>query len=252
MLITDALTIGQITFILRAAIQMLSYGGIFLISLIILGSAPRVASLKTHDIVNRIVGKSTVTTASIKWMFNYLRGRSGDPVMSNRLLVSVALLTSYGVFISLSDVGFLGLYTCSVAGPSIQDFPASVRTNDQAQSAVNAALVNGTDPSTVRAYRCDSIAVIHFGNVTERNCTAWQNSTYADSTFFIGLNMTDSDVLMPRQLRHFSRSQYIDLNSYYVGPSPLVTKYSLTHWHTSKTSRLCLECPSFPCSARFS
>jgi len=40
LVISHHLTTGQITFILRAGIQVLSYGGLFLIGLIILSCAP--------------------------------------------------------------------------------------------------------------------------------------------------------------------------------------------------------------------
>jgi len=221
MLVSHALTIGQITFILRVAIQMLSYGGLFLLGLILLGTAPRIASIGTHDIFNRIAGKSTSTSASAKWIFNTLRGKSGEPVVSIRLLMAVSLLVLYSLFVSVSDVGFIGFYACSTSGPPSVDYPASLITDDLANAAVISNLVNGTDPATVKAYRCDSINVISFGvNVTERNCTAWHNSTYADPALFRGVNMTDSDVLMPRQLKHVnqSRSAYVDLNSFYMGP----------------------------------
>jgi hypothetical protein len=223
MILSEQLTTGQVTFILRVAIQLLAYGGVFLIGLIVLSSAPRVASIRTHDILNRVVGKSTVTFASAKWMINYARGRSGDPIMPTRLLISIGLLILYTAFVSISDIGYLGLYACETSGGHYLDYPASVKTNANASAAIALNLVNGTDPSTVKAYRCDSVEVVSFGpNVTERNCTAWQNGTYADPIYFSHLNTTDSDVLMQRQLKHIntSRSAFIDLNTYYVGPGP--------------------------------
>ena len=63
MLITSTVTVGLITFILRAVIQFRSYGGLFLIGLLI---TPRIASITTHGIINRAVGKSNFTWASVK------------------------------------------------------------------------------------------------------------------------------------------------------------------------------------------
>jgi hypothetical protein len=223
MILSQQLTTGQVTFILRVAIQILSYGGVFLIGLIVLSSAPRVASIRTHDVLNRVVGKSTVTFASAKWMFNYTRGRSGDPIMPTRLLISVGLLILYTAFVSISDIGYLGLYACDTSNGHHVYYPASIKTNAEASAAIAINLVNGTDPSTVKAYMCDSVEVINFGpNVTERNCTAWHNGTYADPIYFGHLNTTDSDALMQRQLKHIntSRSAFIDLNTYYIGPGP--------------------------------
>ena len=212
MLITSTLTVGQITFILRAVIQVLSYGGLFLIGLLILANTPRIASITTHGIINSAVGKSNFTWASVKWMWGSIRGNSSGAVKSTRLLIAVFLLTIYSFFTSLSDIGFLGFYTCSVPGPSMYDYPTSIDSDNLAQSAVRTNLVNGTDPSTVTAYRCNSVAVVNFGNVTERNCTAWRNSTWADASLFSGINMTDSDILMPRQLARINGQ-----NNFFLG-----------------------------------
>ena len=75
MLVTEALTVGQITFILWAAIQILSYGGLFLIGLLILANTPRAAFLKTHNInlLNRLVRKFSFTLTSVKWIWGYIR-----------------------------------------------------------------------------------------------------------------------------------------------------------------------------------
>ena len=220
LVLTESLTAGQITVIIRVVIQILSLGGVFLISHIILSTAPRVAPVGTHDVLNRIVGKSTSSKFSLKWILKSLTGRSGNPAVSTPLLVAVILSILYTLFVVLSDLGFLGIYACTTAGPSFTDYPASVNTTEAAQALVAASLVNGSDPSAIKAYRCDSVSVVNFGNnVTERNCTSWHNSTFAEPTIFTQLNTTDSAVLMPRQLRHLnqSREQYIDLNSYYVG-----------------------------------
>ena len=153
MIVISSLTVGEITFILRAIIQILSYGGIFLLGYIVYASAPQIASLKTHDILNRVVGKGTATKETVKWIFGSLRGRNGDPVMPSRLVTSLSLLTVYSLLVSLSDIGFLGFYSCNVSGGSFYDRPVSVRDSDSAQSAVNAALVNGSDPNIIKISR---------------------------------------------------------------------------------------------------
>ncbi|KAF5342900.1 hypothetical protein D9758_015415 [Tetrapyrgos nigripes] len=221
MLVSSTLTLGQITFILRAAIQILGFGGLFLIGYIILANSPRTASIKTHDVVNRAVSKSTFTKSSLFWALAALRGKTGDPRTPARLVVAIVLSVMYGAFVSLSDVGFLGFHACEVAGPSSFDRPSSVNTRDQAYNATVNATIAGNKLTSIPAYRCSSSTYTRFGeNVTEHVCDSWQNSTYADAEFFSNLNSTDSDVLMPRQLRHYeqSRSQIIDFNTFYMGP----------------------------------
>lgn len=194
MIVSSSVTVGQLTFILRVAVQILGYGGLALIGIIILGNVPRVAPIDTHDAVNRIVGASSVSLTTIKWIFNRLRRNHSDPSPQAGLLLVLFLFVSYGAFISLSDIGFLGFYSCSIPGPSITDFPASVLSDDDAQLAIRANLVNGTDPGHIYTYRCDSTEILQFGNVTENHCIDWRNSTYADRSLFEGLNSTDSDV----------------------------------------------------------
>ncbi|KAF9444295.1 hypothetical protein P691DRAFT_786880 [Macrolepiota fuliginosa MF-IS2] len=53
----NLLTTSQVTFIHLVVIQILSFGGLFLVSL--LGNAPRITSVTTHDIPNRITGCET-------------------------------------------------------------------------------------------------------------------------------------------------------------------------------------------------
>jgi hypothetical protein len=223
MIISDSITIGQLTFVVRVAIQILAYGGLALISIIILANAPRIGPLDTHDVVNRVVGKSTADAASAKWILNRLfRGSRRDPLPPTDLLIALFLFISYAAFVAISDIGFLGFYACSVPGPSFIDSPASVSSDDAARALVAVNLVNGTDPSTVKAYRCDATEVVNFNvNVSESNCTAWQNSTYAQTTIFADLNATDTAVLMPRRLTHHGhpREDFIDLNSFYLAPS---------------------------------
>ena len=223
MLISHELTLGQITFILRVAFQILSYGGFFFIGIIVLSTIPRVASAEAHGVVNRIVGKSSATKASIKWAFQYWRNKTGDPVTSPGFLVAVLILVFYPLFVAISDVGFIGFYACSTPYPSFFDFPASVSTDDLARAAIASNLLNGADPSSVTVHRCDAVSVERVTeNLTERVCTSWHNSTYADPDVFRGLNSTDSDVLMLRYLRHPNVSQPgldSDLNSFYISPT---------------------------------
>uniref|UniRef100_A0A0W0ETS8 Uncharacterized protein n=1 Tax=Moniliophthora roreri TaxID=221103 RepID=A0A0W0ETS8_MONRR len=224
MFLTSALTVGQLTFILRATIQILNYGGIFLIGYIVLASAPRVASLQTHDALNRIVGRETATKVTGKWILDVIRGRNGDPTKSPRLVLALTLLSVYGLLVSLSDLGFLGLYSCH-ASRTFNDRPASVNDTESAQAMIRAAMVNGTDPSSVKSYRCDSVNLVEIGDVslgtndTLHQCASWHNSSFADPSIFTGINTTDSDMLLPRYLRHHnhSRSAFVDLNSYRQG-----------------------------------
>jgi hypothetical protein len=232
MLVTDALTIGQVTFILRATIQILSHGSLFLLSLLILFSTPCVATLKTHDMVNHAVGQYSFIMVSAKWVWSHIRQKNDSPIRPTRLLVAVTLFILYNLFTSLSDIGFLGFYTCSVPGPSTLDYPASITTDSLARSAVLANMVNGTDLSTVKAYRCDAVSPIHFGNITAMNCTVWHNSTWADSTLFAGLNTTDSDILMPRHLHRDDSGR----NAFFLGPqrrvnSPIISRGMALHPH---------------------
>ncbi|KAF8965583.1 hypothetical protein BDZ97DRAFT_1811386 [Flammula alnicola] len=219
LVLTDRLTVGQITFITRVAIQILSYSSLFLLGLIILTHSPRIAPLETHDVLNRVVGKSTVTKTSLKWIAKRLFRRKSDPTPSSWLLLALALSLCYGLFVSLSDIGFIGFRSCAVPGATFQDFPASIKSESDARAVVAANVINGTDPSTVNSYRCDSSSDVSWGvNVTERVCTSWHNSTYGDPSDFRLLNSTDSDILMPKYLQRLntSRSAVFDLNSFFM------------------------------------
>jgi hypothetical protein len=221
MILSESLTIGQITFVLRVAVQILSYGGLALINLLILGNAPRVALIETHDVINRVVGKSSTTSSSAKWILNRLRSSRKDPISSTNFLIALFLSLSYTAFVALSDIGYLGFHACSIPEPTILDFPASVSSDDAARALVAANMVNGTDPSTIKAYRCNTVEPINFGNFTLNGCTAWRNSTYADTTWFDGINSTDTDILMPRQFSQHTNpaSDAPPLNSYHYGPT---------------------------------
>jgi hypothetical protein len=220
MLVTETLTIGQITFIFRLIIQLLSYGGLFLFGLIIVASAPRIAPLSTHDVLNRLVGQITATKSSVVWMASYITGRSGDRSFPKGLVMSIFLFTIYSSLVNLSDVGFLGIESCTTAWPTYNDFPLSVRDAVSANASVTASMINGTDPASVRAFRCDSSELHPFNaNVSEYVCTNWQNGTYSDHSFFQNLNTTDSAILMNRQLKNVNTTKKdVYLNSFYNGP----------------------------------
>ncbi|PVF99332.1 hypothetical protein CPB86DRAFT_291763 [Serendipita vermifera] len=216
LVITRTLTIGQITFILRVALQVLTLGGPFLIGLLILANASRIASFSTHDVLNRIMGHLSVTRSSIVWIWHRIRRTNQDPARSSRLTITITLLVLYGIFASLSDIGLLGIYTCSTSGSNKYDYPGSLSSPELVQSAIINNLVNGTDPKDVIAYRCDSsLRTYDEQNNTIWACRSWHNSTWADDQFFSGVNTTDSEMLMPRQLG-VDRSANITINSFYA------------------------------------
>jgi len=217
--ISDRLTTGQVTFIFRVVIQILAYAGFFLITLIILGYSPQVAQLETHDVLNRVVGKATVTSSTFSWVKKRLSRRKRNPYPTPLLLCSLIFFLLYGVFISVSDLGFLGVETCNVGGDHFHDFPASVSSEAEAHTVVAANMLHGVDSKSVNSYRCDSAHdVVVNENVTERICTQWHNSTYGDASAFRHLNSTDSDVLMNKNLARYSNaSAGFDLNVYVMG-----------------------------------
>ncbi|KAG6829796.1 hypothetical protein H0H92_003451 [Tricholoma furcatifolium] len=221
MIVSSSITVGQITFILRVAIQILTYGGPFLITLIILATAPRVASIETHSVINRAVSVSTVTKSTAKWVFGRLRNKHADPAPSSSFLILLIFSLLFTAFVSLSDIGFLGFYTCSIPFPSIIDTPASVSSSNDALALVQSNLITGEDPSNVKVARCDSSTVVDFGDgIFENSCISWTNSTYADTSLFSGMNTTDSDVMMPLQLTNYPMvNETIDVNAYYLGPN---------------------------------
>lgn len=220
LVISETLTTGQVTLIFRLVVQILSYGGLFILGLLALGNTPRVAPLETHDVLNRMVGGSTATLASIKWMAERVQGNDKDTRPPSRLFLALLLSFSFTLFVSLSDIGFVGIYKCSIPRASMLDFPASIKTDDDALNLIRANLINGTDPSSVYSRRCDAAESHSFSaNVTVLNCTSWHNATYADAAAFRGLNSTDSDVLMPLQLARWKHleSDTFDVNMYYLG-----------------------------------
>ncbi|CAA7269739.1 unnamed protein product [Cyclocybe aegerita] len=222
LVLSKTLTIGQITFILRVVIQILAYGGLFLLGLLVLASAPRVATLETHDVINRVVGKSTATTSSMKWIFGRIASRKDrDLAPSPLLLWALALSLIYGLLVSLTDIGFIGLNACEVAGTTRLDFPASVRSDEDARQALEVNLIPGVDPTNIRRHMCDSAEpkILDGDNSTILVCTSWRNTTYGDPTQFQSLNSTDSDTLMPLTLGYYNhtRAAQFDLSRYLVG-----------------------------------
>lgn len=222
MIISSSISLGQITFILRVAIQILSHVGLALILVIILASVSRVAPIDTHDTINRIVGAATATKSTVGWIFNRIRRKQADPAPSSSFLLVLFLSVSYTVFVSISDIGFLGFYACTIPSANSIDSPASVKSTDAAKNLVLSNMVNGTDPSKVKAYRCDSSTVIAFGDdIFENSCNSWRNSTYTDTSLFSGINSTDSDAMMPRRLNDYQpvNNSTLGLNSFYLGPN---------------------------------
>jgi hypothetical protein len=226
MLLTDSLSVGQLTFILRFFIQILNYGGLFILGLIIASNAPRIAPLATHDVLNRVVGKMTSTTESLKWCAEYVRGRNGGTPYPSSLLLAVIFATIYAAFAALSDVAFLGFHTCTTPYAPYYDFPSSIGTDPAAMEAVVADLVNGTDPASVQVSRCDSSTLHDFGSdiygvpLKEYICDNWSNSTLTDRSFYQNLNFTDTAVLMNAQLRPLNLtagSPDFYLNTFSVG-----------------------------------
>lgn len=206
--LAKSLTISQVTFIFRIVIQILAFGGTFLIGAIIFGNSPRSASKETHDLLNRIVGRSTTTVTSVRWMKKHmfkLQSGAGDHKAPKSLLFGLLLSMLYGLFVSLSDIGFLGLHACSVPFPPFDTFPASIQTEADARALVQKNLVSGTDPKLVKFHQCDSASDGPFNSnsnmsITPQICSQWHNTTYDDPSRFRSLNLTDSDVLMHKVL----------------------------------------------------
>ncbi|KAJ8080178.1 hypothetical protein PM082_017008 [Marasmius tenuissimus] len=179
MFITDRLTVGQITFIIRSSSS----------------------TSKTHDAVNRILGKATATRTSVLWLIYSFR--SGDGHRPIGLLFAILLSLLFG-------------------GSATTDQPSSVTSMELAGAAINRTVIKGADLSEVVAYRCDGAEIIQpNANVTLSSCLSWRNGTLGDPTFFSELNMTDSDILLPRLARRsaYKRREFIELNSFYVGPN---------------------------------
>jgi hypothetical protein len=211
--VTKLLTIGQLTFVLRVLIQALSLAGPLLIGLIIMSNAPRLASFTTHDMLNRIRGKLSVTRSSVIWLWNHTRGKNRDPGRSPPLVISVTLLVLYNLFISLGDLGFLGLYTCDVPIAAHYEPIGSVPNEDVARSLVLSNFLNGSNAESIRAVRCDSSYLYRVldDNSTIYDCAALRNSTWLDRNLFTGINSTDSDMLIPRKIGRYNRT-----NSFYA------------------------------------
>ena len=217
--LTDKVTIGELTFILRVAIRILTYGGLFLLGFIILGHAPYTGSVETHDVLNRTVGKATATKASLKWIRARLFNSKKDPSASRFLVLAILLSLSYSLLSLLTDVGFIGLQPCEISGSPFNDFPASVKATSDAQDLMAKNMVNGTDPANVRSYRCEGSTPRDIGGAEYQVCTSWLNTTFADAETFKKLNLSDTDSLFPRTLGRYKyrNSDAFDLNMYFVG-----------------------------------
>ncbi|PVF99333.1 hypothetical protein CPB86DRAFT_783707 [Serendipita vermifera] len=201
LVITKDLNVGQLTFIIRAVLQVLSLGGPFLIGILVLSNAPRLASFATHDEINRVVGHLSVTRSSVSWLWRRIRGNEPFTASSFGLSLSITLLVLYGLFSSLSDVGFLGFYTCLAPGLDKYEHPGSINDYGTAHATMLANALNGTDLASIKSSRCDSSTpILNNRNVSVWYCTSWSNSTWADRDFFKGINSTNSDMLMPRQI----------------------------------------------------
>jgi hypothetical protein len=214
----DSLTFGQLTFIIRVVVQVLSLVASFLIGLLMLSNSPQIASFRTHDVINRIIGRMTATDSSLAWIWHYSRRPEQSPIKSPGFVLSIALLSLYGLVAKLSDVGFLGFYTCSIPNTDGSKYasPNDIVDDVHAQSVILDNLVDGTDPNTLKAHRCDSSVLISLEqNTTAWSCDTWDNSTWINRSFFSGLNNTDTDMMMPRKLAKSDKmtSFFVDTGS---------------------------------------
>lgn len=112
------------------------------------------------------MGKSTATSTTLSWIKKRIFSRNKDPEPSGHLVVALSLSLLYGLFVSLSDVGFIGLLSCSVPFPSYIDSPGSVRSEADARSLIKQTLIEGVDPSQIKSERCDAfeVAITTSGN----------------------------------------------------------------------------------------
>lgn len=238
--LTHLLSIGQITFIVRAGIQVLSLGGALLLGILVLSNTPRKASIHLHDLINRVVGKSTLTKSSLIWLAQHARQKDTEVPSSPGFYVAFTLFTLYAGLVAIADVGFLGFHPCSVPFGDTFDTPLSVTTPEQALASMSALMVNGTDPADLVSFRCGASDLVE--SEQRWRCTDRQNSTYADQTFFSSLNSTDSDILMPRLLRHVPRTDDFYLTSYLQSPrgslvkQPIISNGVLLYPQTSGLS----------------
>ncbi|PVF94928.1 hypothetical protein CPB86DRAFT_624718 [Serendipita vermifera] len=144
-------------------------------------------------------------------------------------MFAITLMVLYGLFSSLSDIGFLGFYACSITGNDARSYdqPGSIDSETQAHSIVLDSFVNGTDPNAVKAFRCDSSSLVQADqNSTVWACSNWHNSTWIDRDLFSGINTTYSDMLMPRRLGIASTAGGLGLLA-----------VNMTSWYTNTGSR---------------
>ncbi|PVF94930.1 hypothetical protein CPB86DRAFT_624744 [Serendipita vermifera] len=208
--VTKTLTIGQLIFVLRVIIQVVTVTGPLIIGLVILANAPRLASFSTHDTLNRIIGKLSSTKHSVLWIWHRIRRTNRDPTKSIGLAISITFLVLFTLLSSLSDLAFLGFYPCTTEGPVQHDRPGSITDEQFARSTILSNFVNGSDPNSISAHRCyaSSINDASTPDTPLFACTEWHNSTWLDPALFTGINMTDSDMLMPRRF-----GRYADMSS---------------------------------------
>ena len=207
--VSSDVTVGQLTFILRAVIQIVAFFGLTATGYLIVAHAPSAAPITVHDVVNRQMSYQTAFSSSGKWVLSKIFGRSRNgPTVSTNLVAAVGFSMFFTLFVSLSDLGFLGFFSCNVPGPVYYERPASVGSIQNARDVIASNLINGTDPSTVQRFSCSSVEVFTRGdgNITLGACTDWRNTTYAaDDLSSFQLNTTDTDVLMPRMLSKNAR-----------------------------------------------
>ncbi|CAG8695374.1 2486_t:CDS:2, partial [Acaulospora colombiana] len=123
---------------------------------------------------------------------------------------SIVLLVLYTLLSSLSDIGFLGFYTCTIEGPVQYDRPGSITDEQLARSTILSNFISGSNPDSIPAYRCNasSIRNTSLPDTPLYACAEWHNSTLLDPALFTGINSTDSDMLLPRRL-----GRYADISS---------------------------------------
>jgi hypothetical protein len=217
--VTNTLTIGQLVFILRVAIQVFTYAGPLVIGLVTLSHTPRLASFGTHDLLNRIIGKLSSTEFSALWIWHRIRRTNRDPIKSLPLTTTIVFVVLCSLFTSLSDIGFLGFYACAVEGTAQFDRPGSIRDEQHARTVVLSNFINGSNPNNIPAYRCNSSSIYRGGPPDRRRplyeCVEWHSSTWLDRTLFTGINTTDSDGLMPRSLGRYLGA-FSNMTSFHV------------------------------------
>lgn len=110
--------------------------------------------------------------------------------------MAIILLTLYELFTSLSDIGLLGFYTCSVPVPAFM----IIRLRSGQISLLDQPFIQA--PSL---HQDVTVVAVHLGpDGTGSTYNALYHSNWADASLFAGPNMTDSDTLMPCQLGRYN------------------------------------------------